>query len=563
MGAEASSSGGGGGRLKRILANGLYRTNVYDLTLGNAEPAAFVAHVNDPWPGRTETANALFQGRYEFAGEKRVALNEPPWDIGGGEGWRAELHGFSWLRHFQAAGGEAARLGGRELIRTWMDRHSKWHALVWRGDVLGRRLAAWSAHAAFLLEGADPTFRRRFLTSFARQAKHLLRDAGATPDGPARIAAILGLVTSALALGGGGRQLARALAILDEELPRQILADGGHVCRNPQDHMAVLADLLYVRAALLDGGAGVPQRLDQAIKRMTPMLKFFRHGDGALAVFGGGNECDKAGIDTVLAAAAKVKPKPADDARPVRSDIPERMPDSAPQTGFERLEAGPTLVLMDAGGSPPAIFAASAHAGPLAFEMSMGRERLIVNCGSHHHTDWRDASRSTAAHSTLTLADTNALELEEAGGIGKRSAKVTCERNEDGGSIWIEAAHDGYAPFGVIHGRRLYLGSGGGLKGEDSLSWQGGKRHAGHAFAVRFHLHPAVQASKTGDGGGVLLRLASGKGFTFHAGGARIGLEESVYLGGGDIRRCEQIVLSGDLAPTGAIVKWAFVPVES
>ena len=563
MGAEVGGSGGAGGRLKRILANGLYRTNVYDLTLGNAEPAAFVAHVNDPWPGHPETANALFQGRYDFAGEKRVALNEPPWDIEGGERWRAELHGFSWLRHFRAAGGEAARLGGRELIRTWMDRHSKWHALVWRGDVLGRRLAAWSAHAAFLLEGADPTFRRRFLTSFARQSKHLMRDVGATPDGPARIAAILGLTTSALALGGGGRQLARALAILEEELPRQILADGGHVCRSPALHMSVLADLLCVRSALLDGGADVPEKLDVAIIRMTPMLRFFRHGDGALAVFGGGNEGDKDDIDLVLVAAAKVKPQTADETRPVRTDTGNRISDSAVQSGFERLEAGSTLVLMDAGGTPPPRFAAAAHAGPLAIEMSVGRERLIVNCGSHHHPDWRHVSRSTAAHSTLTLADTNALELEEDGGIGRRTAKVTCERNEDGGSIWIDAAHDGYAPFGVVHGRRLYMGSGGGFKGEDSLSWQGGKRHAGHAFAIRFHLHPSVQASKTGDGGAVLLRLASGKGFTFHAGGARVGLEESVYLGGGDIRRSEQIVLSGELAPTGAIVKWALVPVES
>jgi len=547
MAKQASGPGTTGRRLKGAVARSLFKTRLYDATLGGAAPTAFVGHVEDPWPGNPETANIMFQGRYNFFGEQHVALNEPPWDLDASETWQGELHGFAWLRHFRAAGGEAARLGGRELIRTWIELHNKWTPLVWRGDVLGRRLAAWAAHAGFLMEGAEPTFRQRFLTSFAKQSKHLFRSVSETPEGGAYVSAILGMVASALALGGGGAQLTKALQHLEQALAQQILADGMHVSRSPAQHVGVLQDLVFMRAALLAGGADVPDALESAINHMVPMVRFFRHGDGALALFNGGGEMSGKDLDAML----------------VLIGNKTKAPVSAPQGGYERLTAGSSLVMFDAGGPPPALFASLAHAGPLAFEMSVGRERMIVNCGSHLHPDWQAAGRSTAAHSTLTLADTNAVELEEPGGIGKRRCTVACMRNEDDGNIWIESAHDGYAPFGVVHGRRLYLSANGGLKGEDSLSWQGASRQKGHAFQVRFHLHPGVQTSLVRDGEAVLLRLPKGGGFRFHAGGARLGVEESVYLGSGDVRRAEQIVLSGDLGPDGSVVKWALVPIET
>jgi uncharacterized heparinase superfamily protein len=544
---EASGPGTVGRRLKGAVARRLFKTRLYDASLGAAVPSAFVGHVEDPWPGVPEIANKLFQGRYDFFGEQHAALNEPPWDLAASDTWRGELHGFAWLRHFRAAGGEAARLGGRELIRTWIERHNKWTPLVWRGDVLGCRLAAWSAHAVFLMEGAEPTFRQRFLASFAKQSKHLFRTGDETPEGGAYITAILGMVASALALDGEGAQLSKALGYLKQALAQQILADGTHISRNPMQHVVILEDLVFIRAALRAGGAAAPEALDKSIALMAPMVRLWRHGDGGLGLFNGGGEMSAKALDAML---AHIGDK-------------SKTPESAPQGGFERLAAGATLILFDAGGPPPPLFAGQAHAGPLAFEMSVGRERLIVNCGSHLNAEWQAAGRATAAHSTLTLDDTNAVELEEPGGVGKRRCTVACMRNQDDGNIWIESAHDGYASFGVVHARRLYLGANGGLKGEDTLSWQGGKRRQNHGFCIRFHLHPGVQASLVRDGDAVLLRLPKGGGFRFHAGGARLSLDESIYLGAGDIRRSEQIVLTGELGADGSVVKWALAPLDA
>ena len=60
-------------------------------------------------------------------------------------------------------------------------------------------------------------------------------------------------------------------------------------------------------------------------------------------------------------------------------------------------------VLLD--GAPPPAEATRAHAGTLAFEMSAGRERLVVNAGPGRDFggDWALLARQTAAHSTVEV----------------------------------------------------------------------------------------------------------------------------------------------------------------
>jgi uncharacterized heparinase superfamily protein len=223
--------------------------------------------------------------------------------------------------------------------------------------------------------------------------------------------------------------------------------------------------------------------------------------------------------------------------------------------GFQRLAAGRTVLVIDTGAPAPKGQDRLAHAGTLSFEMSVGRDRLVVNCGAAPAASaaWRDALRATAAHSTLVIADVNSSELRE-GGLGRRPEEVSVQRHEANGAHWLDASHDGWRkPFGAIHRRRLYLGeSGEDVRGEDSI-----EAAVPQPFAIRFHLHPTVDASLQQDGTGVLLRTPAGTGWVFRAEGAKLALEESIYAGGGEPRRSEQVVLSGTPADGPCLVKWA------
>ncbi len=222
--------------------------------------------------------------------------------------------------------------------------------------------------------------------------------------------------------------------------------------------------------------------------------------------------------------------------------------------GFQRLQAGRSVVLVDCGVPPPAGIDRLTHAGTLSMEMSVGRERLIVNCGAFPagSGQWRDAARATAAHSTLVIADLNSSELKPEG-LGRRPTVVEVQRQEANGAHWLEASHDGWKKlFGAVHRRRLYVAeSGEDVRGEDVVEAPNPQ-----PFTLRFHLHPDVNASLQQDGEAVLLRLRSGGGWRLRADGARMSLEEGVYLGGHEPRRSEQVVLTG-YADGPQQVKWA------
>ncbi|HSK41762.1 MAG TPA: heparinase II/III family protein [Arenibaculum sp.] len=529
------------GRLKDGARAFAFRPPLYGLTLGGRAPNRLACVPSDPWPGSTVNGHALLDGVYRFAGEQ-IDADEPPWSPPGAHpAWLAGLNGFEWLRDLRAVGGDAARRHARMLISSWLDRNHGWHEDSWAPDVIGTRIVSWIGLHDFYCSSADDAFRARVFDSLARQMRHLYRVTPGTLDGSRLLGAVKGLVFAGVALPDAGRYLAAALRLLDRELHRQILPDGGHVERCPEMHLLVLRHLIDLRSALRAGKVELPESLQHAIDRMTPALRFFRHGDNALALFNGGQEGESTLIDAVLA----------------QSDARGRPLKSMPHSGFERLLAGRTLVLVDTGKPPPPHLDALAHAGTLSFEMSVGRERLIVNCGAHPCPTgpWRRGLAATAAHSTITLGETNSTEVFEQGGLGRRPARVSCERVDTDGASLVQAGHDGYMrSFATLHRRRLYLADNGeDLRGEDTLEGPPGRE-----FALRFHLHPSVQVSLVQNGRSVLLRMPSGTGWRMRASGGEVSVAESIYVGQGeDIRRTSQIVVSGHTAAERTVVKWA------
>lgn len=523
----------------RPLRTLVYGSALYHLVLWGPAPQAPRSRPGTPWPGDRERGAALLAGAFDFAGET-VQADAPPWDADLPDPWRAELHGFQWLADLAALDSAAATTAAKAWASDWVRHYDIYDASAWRADVTGDRLFAWLEHFDLIGagEGTDDE-GRALLASIARQTRHLARVAAHEAAGLARLKALRGLI-AATAMLGWKRPLGRALRQFANELRQQILADGGHRGRGPLAQLDALRYLVDARAALVAADAAVPEFLAQAIDRAGPMLRFFRHGDGRFALFNGAGEGDPAMIDLVLA----------------RAGAKGRTPLTAPGIAFERLQAGGTLVLIDCGKPAPAGFDRDAHAGTLAFEMSHHRERIVVNCGAYRgrSAEWRAAMRATAAHSTLVVADTNSAALDADGTVSGGTMIVTHQRNEQDGSLWVAATHDGYrANFGLTHERQLFLAADGDdLRGEDTLTGA-----AGSGFAIRFHLHPRADAALDLAGKSVLIRLPSGDGWRLRAEGAVVSLAESVYMGEGAMQKTQQIVLDGHVGTNGATVRWA------
>ena len=536
-----------GTRPLRQLKAMYYGSSLYRLTLLGRAPDQVLQAPTDPWPGRAENGRAIAEGRWRLAGQTLTfppRAGAPEWyPEAAWTGWLEELHGFVWLRDLREMGGDSRQIA-RHALAGWMADCGSWDGFAWRPDILGRRLVSWLTHGGFLLNGADALFRRRFLQSLAEQTRHLARVVTAGPEGLGRIAAVKALLYAGLSLPGAERRFAQAMRLLEHELDRQILQDGGQRERNPLVHFLLLCDLVDIRLALIQAKRSIPDWLQQTIDRAAPMLRFYRHGDGALALFNGGREESAELVDNVLAI-GQATGKPVSRAQ---------------HTGYERLAARKTLLLVDAAGPPHADFAAHAHAAPMAFEMSIGTERLIVNMGAWLGADasWRQATRETAAHSTLSVDDKSAVDIRKDGNLGRVPRQVTVERRDEEGASLVSMSHDGYRPLGrLVHRRSLYLSADGeDVRGEDVVVGPGGEQ-----FALRFHLHPDVQAAVVQDGQGALLRLPSGEGWRLRMSGGVLSLTDSVYLGAGPMKRSQQVVISGGLNGERTKIKWALTSV--
>jgi uncharacterized heparinase superfamily protein len=504
-------------------------------------------------------ASEIYSGRFVFAGKVVVCDSRSPFEVGPpSEDWAAALFGFGWLRHLRAAQSGISRANARALVDEWITLNRSRGPVAWRPDVVARRVISWLCQAPLVLEEADAAFYRRFMRSLTRQVRHLRHTVWEARDGVPRLQAMMALNYAALCMAGQQRQVRAATRRLSDELQRQILPDGGHISRNPDALIELLVDLLPLRTAFTARNLSPPAALLNAIDRMMPMLRFFRHGDGNFALFNGMGPTRTDLLSTILA---------YDDARgaPLAN---------APHSGYQRLESAGTLILMvDTGRPPPLALSQDAHAGCLSFELSCKQNRIVVNCGLPviSRESWRQVARATAAHSTATFNDTSSCGFIDSGPIknmlngtpmvgGPRIIEVAREEQPDG--VLLRASHDGYAElFNVVHHRTLLLSSDGQkLEGEDVFTpAKGETMPAGHdQFALRFHLHPSIKANRLTDGHSAMLLLPNKDVWTFSAFEDRIDIEESVYLAGPDgPRRSVQIVIYGR-ARQVMRVQWSF-----
>jgi uncharacterized heparinase superfamily protein len=515
----------------------------------------------DALPRQLESADAMMRGRFRFAGETVDVADKSVFDVPApSRAWAIELNDFAWLPPLSSAGGDAARKLATALIAQWVRRNARYSEPAMTPQVMARRLAHIFAHSRFVLTNSDMMWRSKLFVSLREQVRLLARIGDEAPDGLPRLEAAAVLALSGACLEDNPKRLDVGLTRLQDELARQILPDGGHVSRSPEQLAHAYRLVVMVMDALTAVERPVPQPIRSAHDRMAPMLRFFRHGDGALALFNGGTESDARMIAALLA----------------RDEVRGQPFAHAPHSGYQRIAAARTLAVLDCGKAAGGVHANTAHAGCLSFELSHGQQRIVVNCGAGgiHHPKWDTALRATAAHSTITLDDTSyagvmaegfARDLIGPRLLGADFAVETSRRETPQGAV-VEARHEGYVhDFGIVHERTLSLSPNGlSLNGADRLvpKPQAKRPRDGVPFAARFHIHPDVRLSHS-QGGGVILKLPNGEGWRFRCGGGTVAIEESVYLGAAQVRKCEQLVVSGVVLNDIVEIGWVFEQINT
>lgn len=473
------------------------------------------------------------------------------------EAWSRELHGFGWLRHLRAAHSATARAVGRKAVLEWINRPEVRIGTAWHPDVMGRRIISWLANADTVLDDTEPSDYDRITDSLGRQLISLSASWRDAPPGYPRIVGLTALLTGAHCIAGHDGLAKKIEPYLVAELERQILADGGHVSRNPGTVVEILLDLLPLRTCFSARQRQVPPQIEAVISQMLRFVRTLRLGDGSLGRFNGMGATPFDSVATLLA----------------YQDAPERLSTDEMISDYSRMSCGDVIMLIDNGPPPPLEYSGQADAGCLSFELSVGQIPVFVNGGAPGpaEADWLATSRATASHNTLVLGARSSAKLLRSpllsrlvGGTPvKFPAHVTGTVSTTSEGEVFEGSHDGYAAdFDLLHRRTLTLDqSGTRLIGEDqiaSVRQNGTRLPRDLPFSLHFHLHPDVGCRLAEDPGLVTLMLEDGGLCYFRSQKATVSIEDSIFFADETgPRRSHQIVLRGSCFGDTAI-RWSF-----
>ena len=542
-----------GSAAERAVVSKLARGSLLSRLRTSKQPLKLVAVPRDHVRGDRSRGDALLAGRFTLGSETLPLKDLDFAAVGASDPLAKQLQGFSWLRDLAAAASreKGARLA-EAVVGRWLLAHGTRVDGAWAPRLWGERILFWAAYAPYILSSGDPGYRSALLNTLARGARHADATADRAAVGLDRVTAWCGVVAAGLLVQGGVPRVGRGEAGLARALASAQFDDGGLISRSPYEQVQLVDRFGLLRSCYLAAKQVMPEGIEAAAQASLAALHGIMMGDGALSSWQGGGPGEAARL-TALIDGCGLRARPLRQAR---------------GWGYQRMSALGTILVLDAAPPPPSKISDRGSASTLAFELSDGSQRLVVSCGGPGPLpttlpdELVEGLRTTAAHSTLILADTNSTSILADGTLGKGVEDVTIERSDDNDASRLEASHDGYVrTFGMIHKRSLMLGNDGKeLRGADQLIARGRKKIREAApYAVRFHLAPGVEPTITADGMGAILRSRDAPPWNFRCRGGNLTSEESLWVDGrGKPQRTSQLVIVGEVSALGGEIGWTF-----
>ena len=446
------------------------------------------------------------------------------------------FHSFDFLNDLQEISKETLRIHGRELTSYWIKKNSSWKSKTWEDFILATRICNWLKNYNFFFSTADAEFKKEIFSSILRQIEHLVKNFSNLKRNSDLIRIIKALIYTSISIPNKKYYYQIAIFNLKSELSRQILSDGCHFQRNPKIHVNVLMDLLDIRAILNSTKKNVFFDLQNAIKIMSVAYLFFLHKDNSLANFNGTDNVNQKEIKNVISEIPKLKKNPRELA----------------ESGFQRIDTKDTTLILDCGVPKNYDATYKAHSCSTTFELSYKKNKIIINALSGLD---EKINRTTAAHSTLTLNNTNAYKILKNEHLSRVPEKLKVKRVERYEANVIEIENYGYKnQYDAVHKRLIYVDKEGlDIRGEDNIYCP-----MEITFDIRFYLDSTIKTLLINNGKNILLKLKSGVGWKFSSSLDKINIasNRNININNQPITN-EHIHLTGETKELITVVRWS------
>lgn len=248
----------------------------------------------------------------------------------------------------------------------------------------------------------------------------------------------------ALFMGGAFFQnikwIDKGKTIIESELTEQILSDGAHFELSPMYHQIILFRLLELidwYSNWRDKDHDFQKQVMVKAGAMCSWLKQMSFRDGNIPHFNDSAEGIAYSTDWLLSYADELK---------IQSTI---LP--LGEAGYRNFNKGDYECRVDAGQVGPSYQPGHAHADALSFILYYKQEPLFTEVGTSTYQigHIRTLERSTSSHNTVVVANTNQSNVWSGFRVAERAKiKITKDTKNH-----LNAVHDGYRKFGIIHSR--------------------------------------------------------------------------------------------------------------
>ncbi|MEZ8332859.1 heparinase II/III family protein [Vibrio splendidus] len=430
--------------------------------------------------------------------------------------WLYNLHYFDDLNQ---SGWQDRTEIHHSLVNTWIEQNPKMMGNGWEPYTISLRSVNW---IKWFLSGNEP--KEEWLASLSLQVQALEQQLEYHLLGNHLFANAKALLFAGCYFKGelADEWLKRGLGILNEEIPEQILADGGNFELTPMYHNTILADMLDLYQLSFVYPYKVPKATSQywceLIGKMLSWAEHMQHPDGEVSFF---ND-----------SAFGIAPKLADlqrYAEVLNITVPstnKAQVISLKESGYVVIKDQINKLIIDVAKVGPDYIPGHAHADTLSFELSIDGQRVFVNSGTSVYGlgEERLRQRKTETHNTVVVDGMDSSEVWSGFRVARRAYPSKPVITESEGDISVECSHDGYMrlPGKVTHTRKWKLTEGD-LFIVDNLT--GTYNHA----EAHYHLHPDVRVEGVNNSSQVRLHLPNGTKYTINAEGADIKVLETTW----------------------------------
>tara|TARA_S200000501_G_scaffold67120_1_gene58505 strand:+ start:1381 stop:3009 length:1629 start_codon:yes stop_codon:yes gene_type:complete len=453
-----------------------------------------------------------------------------------------KLQNFYWLFSLNL---KSSKKEVQDIVELWIDLNSNYNHKIWENDILSRRVISWIANSALTYEGSSQNYKNKFDYIIKKQINHLINEIKGTNNIENKTLSCCAIILTGLSFKDE-KYLKFGLDLLKKIINSSLGTSNFPKSRNFRQLIFYLKHFILIREFLKESQRDIPEILDEAIFHLGQSYNIIWQSKKINFLFNGNNNSDTSEFDQYL-----------------KSHDYNFKNQNIETGGYSFFKNKKICLTIDTGSAPETKSSDNYQAGPLSFEITYEKDKIITNSGyfQNYKHQLHKISRSTANHSTLNINNTSSSRFTK-----KKYGKYYVEKNfkilskniSSDGNFWkITASHDAYLKeFGIIHEREIeYLIDKEIFNGKDQIIVK--KSLKPLTYELRFHLMPYSKVTKTLDGKNILIETEN-SGWKFSCKNHLIDIETGLYFGDkNSYSENKNILLFGKIENSSKNLEWA------